>query len=81
VEFLIVNGARLPTRRVFDAFHGKPPRLFFRMLNGDRRAWGEAARAPREEVQNTLRAIGLEMNLVEKGRPGNHFLIGEICNL
>lgn len=46
-------------RAVWDAYHGSPPRLYLRLRDGQARAWGHAARAPRQEVLDTLAALGL----------------------
>lgn len=81
-----------PYRAVVEAFHGKPPRIYMRMLNGHPSAWGSAARAPREQVQTVLRSIGLEMRLVTKetycrARPGKRrgapdtYVIGELVSV
>lgn len=53
-------------RIVLEAFHGAPPRILMRMIQGNKRAWGDSARAAREEVQAVLRTVGLEMHLVAK---------------
>lgn len=51
---------------VLEAFHGSTPRLLSRMRYGWPSAWGDSARAAREEVQAVLRTVGLEMRLVAK---------------
>lgn len=51
--------------RAYSAFHGKPPRLYFRMLAGDERAWGGAARTPRQHILDALARVGLTLRRVQ----------------
>lgn len=47
-------------------FGGKPPRLYYRLLRGERRAWSSSARAARAEVMAELQRHGLGLWLVRR---------------
>lgn len=72
-----------PVDIAISVFHGKAPRFFNRMLRGDPRAWSDASRAQRAEIQAALKTVGLEMRLVTKTyfslrapqRPGRRHLL------
>lgn len=55
-----------PPRQVVEAFGGKVPRFYWRMVQGRPGAWGESGRAARARVQAVLRTVGLEVRLVTR---------------
>jgi hypothetical protein len=73
----------LPNQRklAMQAFHGKPPRLFFRLLDGHPAAWGKAARTPRQDVLRALAAVGLTVKLVTRTlHTGYQFNVGDLVS-
>jgi hypothetical protein len=73
-------------KAIIAAFNGKPPALFWRLLDGQPRAWGKAARAPRQKVLNTLARLGLTLTLVDRaiarrGHTPYTYQVGSITSL
>jgi hypothetical protein len=52
-----------PPQAVVEAFHGKVPRTYWRMVSAQPGIWSHRGRAARAAVQAVLRTVGLEMRL------------------